>query len=52
MAEEKFLKTPDPYAYKRHPLATSKAVTIEMGYDGDAAVFVTYVNDLHRPGGG
>ena len=48
-ASQKFLKTPDPYAYKRHPLATGKAVTIDMEYDADAAVFVTYVNNLHRP---
>src|ERR1035438_7919145 len=27
-ASQKFLKTPDPYAYKRHPLAMTKAVTI------------------------
>src|ERR1035437_482926 len=47
-ASQKFLKTPDPYAYKRHPLAISKAVTIDMEYDGDAAAFVTYVKELHR----
>jgi predicted RNase H-like HicB family nuclease len=47
-ASQKFLKTPDPYAYKRHPLATTKAVTIDMEYDGDAAAFVTYVKELHR----
>src|ERR1017187_2599247 len=34
-ASQKFLKTPDPYAYKRHPLAMTKAVTIDMEYDGD-----------------
>ena len=47
-ASQKFLKTPDPYAYKRHPLAITKAVTIDMEYDGDAAAFVTYVKELHR----
>jgi predicted RNase H-like HicB family nuclease len=47
-ASQKFLKTPDPYAFKRHPLATSKVVTIDMEYDKDAAAFVTYVKDLHR----
>jgi predicted RNase H-like HicB family nuclease len=29
-------------------LATSKAVTIDMEYDEDAAAFVTYVKELHR----
>ncbi|HEY1183446.1 MAG TPA: hypothetical protein VGE89_04620 [Bryobacteraceae bacterium] len=47
-ASQRFLKTPDPYAYKRHPLATSKVVTIDMEYDRDAAAFVTYVKELHR----
>ncbi|HXB74662.1 MAG TPA: hypothetical protein VNY05_40885 [Candidatus Acidoferrales bacterium] len=47
-ASQKFLKTPDPYAYKRHPLATSKVVTIDIEYDSDAAAFVTYVKELHR----
>jgi predicted RNase H-like HicB family nuclease len=47
-ASQKFLKTPDPYAYKRHPLAITKAVTIDMEYDEDAAAFVTYVKELHR----
>ena len=47
-ASQKFLKTPDPYAYKRHPLAISKAVTIDMEYDPDAGAFVTYVKELHR----
>ena len=43
-----FLKSPDPHAYERHPLATTKAVTIEMEYDEDTASFVTYVKELHR----
>ena len=47
-ASRKFLKTPDPLAFKRHPLARSKSVTIEMEYDPDAADFVTYVKELHR----
>ena len=46
-ASRKFLKTPDPLAFKRHPLATSKDVTIDMEYDPDAAAFVTYVKELH-----
>jgi predicted RNase H-like HicB family nuclease len=47
-ASQKFLKTPDPFAFKRHPLAQSKDVTIDMEYDPDAAAFVTYVKELHR----
>ena len=47
-AARKFLKSPDPHAYRRHPLATTKAVTIDMEYDKDAKVFVTYVKELHR----
>jgi predicted RNase H-like HicB family nuclease len=47
-AERKFLKNPDPHAYTRHPLATTRVVTIDMEYDEDAKVFVTYVNELHR----
>lgn len=47
-AAREFLKNPDPHAYKRHPLATTRAVTIDMTYDDDAGAFVTYVNELHR----
>lgn len=47
-AAREFLKIPDPHAYKRHPLATTKAVTIDMEYDEEAAAFVTYVKELHR----
>src|SRR5262249_11444938 len=32
----------DAYAFHRHPLATTKFVTIEMEYDSDAKMFVTY----------
>ena len=46
-AARKFLKSPDPYAYKRHPLATTRAVTVDMEYDEDARAFVTYVKELH-----
>jgi len=46
-ASRRFLETPDPWAYRRHPLATTKAVTVEMEYDRDAAAFVTYVKELH-----
>jgi predicted RNase H-like HicB family nuclease len=47
-AERKFLKTADPLAYNQHPLATTKAVTIDMEYDEEAEAFVTYVNELNR----
>jgi predicted RNase H-like HicB family nuclease len=47
-ASQKFLSTPDPDAFRRHPLAVSKNVTIDMEYDPDAAAFVTYVKELHR----
>jgi predicted RNase H-like HicB family nuclease len=46
-AAKRFLKTPDPYAYTHHPLATTKLVTIDMEYDEDAGAFVTYVRELH-----
>jgi predicted RNase H-like HicB family nuclease len=52
VAEEKsarkFENAPDPHAYRRHPLATTRAVTIDMEYDDDAKAFVTYVKELHR----
>jgi predicted RNase H-like HicB family nuclease len=35
-------------AYAHHPLASTKAVTIEMEYDPDANAFVTYVKELHK----
>jgi predicted RNase H-like HicB family nuclease len=47
-AARKFMKSPDPHAYKRHPLATTKALTVDMEYDEDAKAFVTYVRELHR----
>jgi predicted RNase H-like HicB family nuclease len=47
IATEKFLKTPDLHAYQRHPLAASKAVTIDMDYEDDAEAFVTHVKELH-----
>jgi predicted RNase H-like HicB family nuclease len=46
-AAREFSKSPDPHAYKRHPLATTKAVTIDMTYDDDAGAFVAYVKELH-----
>ena len=47
-AVRKFLKSPDPRAYERHPLAATRAVTVDMEYDPDADAFVTYVKELHR----
>ena len=46
-AARKFLRSPDPHAFERHPLATTKAITIEMEYDETAKAFVTYVKELH-----
>lgn len=46
-AARKFLRSPDPHAYTRHPLAATKAVTIDMEYDEYAKAFVTYVKELH-----
>jgi predicted RNase H-like HicB family nuclease len=45
-AAQRFLKTPDLFAYERHPLATTKAVEVKMEYDGDAKAWVTYVKEL------
>lgn len=45
-AAKRFLRTPDPYAYLVHPLAETKAVTIEMEFDDQADCFVTYVKEL------
>lgn len=47
-AARAYLKRPDPHAYKQHPLATTKAVTVDMEYDEDAKAFVTYVKELHE----
>ena len=47
-ATKKFLSTPDPYAYRSHPLVKTKAVTVEMEYDEDAQAFVTFVKELLR----
>ena len=41
------MKSPDLHAYKRHPLATTQAVTVDMEYDEDAKAFVTYFKQLH-----
>lgn len=46
-ASEKFLRTPDPHAYTHHPLAETKAVTIDMEFDEETGSFVTYVKELH-----
>jgi predicted RNase H-like HicB family nuclease len=34
--------------FRRHPLATTDLVTIEMEHDEDTQSFVTYVKELHR----
>ncbi len=47
-AAKKFVKTPYPYSYARHPLVTTKAVTIDLEYDKDTEAFVTYVKELRR----
>jgi predicted RNase H-like HicB family nuclease len=47
-AAKRFLGTPDPYAYRSHPLAKTEAVTVDMEFDEEADVFVTYVKELHE----
>jgi len=46
-AAKKFLGTADPHAYRSHPLAKTRAVTVEMEFDEEAGVFVTSVKALH-----
>jgi predicted RNase H-like HicB family nuclease len=46
-ASKRFLRKPDPHAYMAHPLATTKAVTIDMEFDEESDSFVTYVKELH-----
>ena len=46
-ASTKFLRKPDPHAYRAHPLATTKVVTIDMEFDEQTDSFVTYVKELH-----
>jgi predicted RNase H-like HicB family nuclease len=46
-AAQKFLDTADPHAYRSHPLAKTKAVTVDMEFDEESGVFVTYVKELH-----
>lgn len=46
-AAKEFSKSSDAQAYRRHPLATTSAVTVDMEYDERAKVFVTYVKELH-----
>ena len=38
---------PDMHAYAAHPLAETKAVTVEMEFEDESNCFVTYVNELH-----
>lgn len=46
-AAQRFLRTADPHAYRSHPLAKTKSVTVDMEFDEDARVFVTFVKELH-----
>ena len=46
-AAKRFLRTPDPYAYRSHPLAKTKAVTVDMEFDEQTGQFVTFVKELH-----
>jgi predicted RNase H-like HicB family nuclease len=46
-ASTRFLRKPDPHAYMAHPLATTKAVTIDTEFDEESDSFVTYVKELH-----
>jgi len=46
-AAKKFLDTADPCAYRFHPLAKTKAVTVDMEFDEESGAFVTYVKELH-----
>src|ERR1017187_4389870 len=46
-ASKRFLRKPDPHAYMAHPLAATKAVTIDMEFDEQSDSFVTYVKELH-----
>ena len=47
-AAKNILDTADPYYYRSHPLAKTKAVTVDMEFDEEAGVFVTQVKELHR----
>jgi predicted RNase H-like HicB family nuclease len=47
-ASKRFLRKSDPHAYMAHPLATTKAVTVDMEFDEQSNSFVTYVKELHR----
>jgi predicted RNase H-like HicB family nuclease len=46
-SSKKFLRTPDPYAYKNHLLATTRAITIDMEFDEESDASVTFVKQLH-----
>lgn len=46
-ASQRYLQTPDPRAYRTHPLATAKVVTIHMEFDEQSDCFVTFVKELH-----
>src|SRR6266699_621688 len=46
-ASKRFLRTPDPHAYRTHPLVTTRVVTIDIELDEESDSFVTYVKELH-----
>jgi predicted RNase H-like HicB family nuclease len=46
-ASRRFLRMPDMHAYAAHPLAETRAVTVEMEFDDESNCFVTYVKELH-----
>ncbi len=45
-AANKYLRA-DPHAYRLHPLVKTKAITVDMEYDDQTGMFVTYVKELH-----
>ena len=47
-ASAQFLRRPDSNAYRHHPLARTRTVTIDMEFDEETNSFVTYVKELHR----
>ena len=45
-ASKRFLERSDPYAYRSHPLAKTRTVTVDMEFDEEANAFVTSVKEL------
>jgi predicted RNase H-like HicB family nuclease len=46
-ASKIFLRQADPHGYRAHPLAKTRAITVDMEFDEEAGAFVTYVKELH-----